>query len=433
MVNTQLLDYIKQQLAQGLSKETIQQNLISAGGWNLSDITEAFSALGNDQSVSLSNSARINRHLIGPIIVFVIILAEQLLAWFLTGKFTTLSIITAFVSAIIYAVAFALVAWPIRHLSKRFGKKWGFISWVLIIIILIASLWYVYRLIYPSTIYEYQGGGITIFTDHKVTLADCISTTDQNEKYVCGTSYAISLKNINICNEVYTEDNFMYGCRDDYYNYYKTGPTDINECLNIENATTTDNATVMNYAAYTYDCFNSLSSTTLNSLASTTLKKDVCSHLSLDAQKIYCVSTVENIPILSSTSSVASANSSVPSTSTNLSSSDISAITTTVNAFKQAFLNNDQQGVLQYSSVATQGTLKISQLNTSFKEITIKQITFCGSSCRPSYYSNNNEVSVTLNTISTSGVSGNMRWGFVEENGIWRFDLGLTMKLTHSI
>ena len=48
MVNNQLLDYIKQQLAQGLNKETIQQNLTSAGGWNVSDITEAFSSFNNE-------------------------------------------------------------------------------------------------------------------------------------------------------------------------------------------------------------------------------------------------------------------------------------------------------------------------------------------------------------------------------------------------
>ena len=45
-MNTQLFDYVKQQLAQGVSKETIQNNLISQGGWKISDINEVFSALG---------------------------------------------------------------------------------------------------------------------------------------------------------------------------------------------------------------------------------------------------------------------------------------------------------------------------------------------------------------------------------------------------
>ena len=46
MVNAQLIDYVKQQLAQGFSKETIEHNLIaSVSGWSLADISEAFSAV----------------------------------------------------------------------------------------------------------------------------------------------------------------------------------------------------------------------------------------------------------------------------------------------------------------------------------------------------------------------------------------------------
>ena len=59
MVNTQLLDYVKQQLAQGLNKETIQHNLASSGGWALSDINEAFSVLGVNQGVPISTAGAI--------------------------------------------------------------------------------------------------------------------------------------------------------------------------------------------------------------------------------------------------------------------------------------------------------------------------------------------------------------------------------------
>ncbi|MBY0294363.1 hypothetical protein K2Q08_03465 [Patescibacteria group bacterium] len=44
MVNQQLLDYIKQQLAAGTAKDAIQQALVGQG-WNVSDIAEAFAAL----------------------------------------------------------------------------------------------------------------------------------------------------------------------------------------------------------------------------------------------------------------------------------------------------------------------------------------------------------------------------------------------------
>lgn len=55
MNNVQLLDYIKQQSAQGIDKETIQNNLTSSG-WVLSDINEAFSALGINQSNQVFSS-----------------------------------------------------------------------------------------------------------------------------------------------------------------------------------------------------------------------------------------------------------------------------------------------------------------------------------------------------------------------------------------
>lgn len=42
MTNQQLLDYIKQQLQQGVSREIITNNLISQG-WQQPDVNEAFS------------------------------------------------------------------------------------------------------------------------------------------------------------------------------------------------------------------------------------------------------------------------------------------------------------------------------------------------------------------------------------------------------
>jgi hypothetical protein len=142
--------------------------------------------------------------------------------------------------------------------------------------------------------------------------------------------------------------------------------------------------------------------------------------------------SVTTTTVANTAASVPTQTSSQNNGSINLSDSDIASITAAVGLFKQAFMNNDEQGVLKYSSLVSQN-IKISQLNTSFKSIGIKSISTCDSSCRPWYYTNNNEVSVVLTTINTSGVSGNMRWGFVKENGVWKFDLGLTLKLAHSI
>jgi hypothetical protein len=55
MVNPQLLDYIKQQLAANVSRETIKSNLIAGGGWSAQDLSEAFSML-ETPSVSAAGS-----------------------------------------------------------------------------------------------------------------------------------------------------------------------------------------------------------------------------------------------------------------------------------------------------------------------------------------------------------------------------------------
>ncbi len=58
MIIQQLIDYIKQQLAQGVSKEIINTNLLSQG-WQQQDINEGFSAAEN-QSVATSQSPQIS-------------------------------------------------------------------------------------------------------------------------------------------------------------------------------------------------------------------------------------------------------------------------------------------------------------------------------------------------------------------------------------
>ena len=55
MINQLLLDYIKQQLQQGMSREIISGNLISQG-WQQQDLVEAFSALEINQAIPSSPS-----------------------------------------------------------------------------------------------------------------------------------------------------------------------------------------------------------------------------------------------------------------------------------------------------------------------------------------------------------------------------------------
>ncbi len=52
MVNTELLNYVQSQLAQGVPKETIKSSLLASGGWNEIDINEAFAASGQAPTVA---------------------------------------------------------------------------------------------------------------------------------------------------------------------------------------------------------------------------------------------------------------------------------------------------------------------------------------------------------------------------------------------
>ncbi len=57
MVNTELFDYIKGQLARGGSKESIKSSLTASGGWNPADVEEAFSILGVNTAPSVPSNA----------------------------------------------------------------------------------------------------------------------------------------------------------------------------------------------------------------------------------------------------------------------------------------------------------------------------------------------------------------------------------------
>lgn len=64
MINQQLLDFIKEQLQKGISKEIITKELLS-NGWGMQDIEEGFNALSNLSSVvpnTLNVSPQIKNH-----------------------------------------------------------------------------------------------------------------------------------------------------------------------------------------------------------------------------------------------------------------------------------------------------------------------------------------------------------------------------------
>ncbi len=85
MVNQQILDYIKQQLQQGNSKETISSNLLSQG-WQQQDVSEAFSqatgqniaAQGNENNLSVGDATKNGKATTGLVLGII-----GLVAWFI--------------------------------------------------------------------------------------------------------------------------------------------------------------------------------------------------------------------------------------------------------------------------------------------------------------------------------------------------------------
>lgn len=85
MVNQQILDYIKQQLQQGISKETISSNLLSQG-WQQQDVNEAFAqatgqnitAQVNENNFSVGDATKNGKATIGLVLGII-----GLVAWFI--------------------------------------------------------------------------------------------------------------------------------------------------------------------------------------------------------------------------------------------------------------------------------------------------------------------------------------------------------------
>ena len=54
MVNQQMLDFIKHQMSQGATKDSIKLDLITHGGWHVTDVDEAFASIEKSKSVPLA-------------------------------------------------------------------------------------------------------------------------------------------------------------------------------------------------------------------------------------------------------------------------------------------------------------------------------------------------------------------------------------------
>jgi len=82
MTNQQLLDYIKQQLSQGVSREVISSNLLSQG-WQQQDINEAFSATENKSVIAQPNVMTDDASKNGKATTSLVLGIIGLVAWFI--------------------------------------------------------------------------------------------------------------------------------------------------------------------------------------------------------------------------------------------------------------------------------------------------------------------------------------------------------------
>ena len=147
MINQQILDYIKQQIQQGVSREQIKSSLMT-NGWQASDIEEGFNAIGSGSSniplaplanvgptSNFTNSAtpisyagfwlRVAASLVdGFIVNLIFALLGFLYFWFFAKNNPSLSNSTSTVMGILYFIMWILY-FPFMESrgGTTFGKK----------------------------------------------------------------------------------------------------------------------------------------------------------------------------------------------------------------------------------------------------------------------------------------------------------------------
>jgi len=139
MVNQQLLDYIKQQLQQGINKEQIKSSLM-ASGWQAQDIEEAFSFVSNpaSQSSSVPPPAQTISSLPGATAIF-----GQ--AWTIyksrLGTFLGIMVIPMLIMVVLLAVLAGGVLLGVSLLSSKFAAgSIGLLIFLAILFFVIISI-----------------------------------------------------------------------------------------------------------------------------------------------------------------------------------------------------------------------------------------------------------------------------------------------------
>jgi hypothetical protein len=224
---------------------------------------------------SLAPVLQKKHHYLGPIIVFIFCEIIFYRAGLISGQLFSTYIIGTIIISLIITGLFSLVAYLIRKISVRFGRFIGLISWALVIILIIGGGW---LFIQNNRVYTYTTPGVILQSDHKISLQECLTTTDQAIKQVCGMNYAVQMKDRSICQQVYGNTDKAYYCQGAYDSQYGYVPPSISQCQNMT-------ASEANGSFYKDNCFRGI--------AETNLDPSICKYLSAGKQDA-CVVQVNN-------------------------------------------------------------------------------------------------------------------------------------------
>lgn len=291
-MNPELKKYIDGARQAGKSDDIIRQELLNVG-WSASDIdktlvpsnpsasqqftpAQGMNPTVSEQPLVAPKKERAKKHFFGPLIFFVVIVGLNFLVGYLGHALSSKNFILGiFVVGLVLTGVFALLSLIIRRISGKFGRKWSFVSWGLILLLLLGGVWYFYQ---HSKGYLYRTPGVVYILDHEVSLEECLSTKDETVKAACGTNYAVKQKDRSICRKVYGNNDLGYYCEYNYDEALGTSPTDISECQSMI-------ADSENSLFYKDGCFRAVAITTFN--------KQVCSYLYREADQKNCVASID--------------------------------------------------------------------------------------------------------------------------------------------
>lgn len=232
MINVQIVEHIKSQINSGHSIESIKVGLL-ASGWTEADITEALIVVNTRSTPTSNKSSPKKFHYLGSVIFFgVMVIIQGYIGYVAQTLGSKVFIIGALAISLILTLIFSLVSFIIRKISEKFGKYVGVVIWIIIIAGLCLAGWsYIKK---TSSGYVYTTPGVITMTDKKLSIDQCMATTDEGLKRACGLNLAVETKNRNLCRQFFGETDYAYYCEMLYDEQYGVELPTLAECQSMK-------------------------------------------------------------------------------------------------------------------------------------------------------------------------------------------------------